>query len=487
MHYFARGAFISTARIIEKILAFLIIIIASRKLGSKNIGVFFYYFSLVSLFIPLMDMGFEKLLLQNWWTSSRSERNLLLGKLLSIKVLSGGIALVLLLIADYLINGNSANQMAVLAAFGAIFISEIGEMIRQPAHAENIASIDVLVPICSRLITFIIFLYFKESINFGYQLIYIYAVSNAIGTTISCLGLRGYRPKFSFKTSYKELWILAKSGIPFSFTHLFVMTSLYIDTVFIGYFKSMSDVGDYNAAYKVILAVAGLGGGVCYALFPMLSSNKDTRSRAKLFNQTLRLFIINFGTCMIGGIVLGAWIIEYLYKGKFAGAISVFQILCVLILFSSITNLAGQTLEAMGKQKIVMKINLIAALFNVIANLLLIPKFGIKGAAFTTITTECMILIIQMWYGKKYNVFHLEYCYLIRPLCFLVIIFFLYLSLPYIGEIGATYLGIASYKLWISLVCGVLYFVALFLGFKSFWLYGKFSKQGGYNENFDGK
>ena len=473
MHHFTRGAFISSARIAEKVFSFLIIVIASRKLSSENIGVFFYYFSLVSLFIPLMDMGFDKLLLQRWWKQNRDERNQLLGKLLCLKLVSGSLALGVVILTDVIINGSNSNQLAVIAAFAAIYISELGELIRQPAHAENIVTIDVVVPVFSRLLTLIIFLIIQSKINQGYQLLYIYAFSNLIGTLISCLGLRGYRPKWFKSTSRVELWRLVKAGVPFSLTHLFVMTSLYIDTVFIGYFKGMSEVGDYNAAYKIILAVAGVGGGVCYALFPMISKSEKIENRAKLFNQTLRVFIINFGTCMVGGIVLGSWIIEFLYQDKFPGAAVAFQILCVLILFSSITNLAGQTLEAIGKQKVVMKINLTAALFNVIANLLLIPKYGINAAAFTTIVTEGLILTTQIIYAKKTSAFGLDAKTIGKSLVFILIIVLLYLSLPWVGEELAGYLGVPDYKLLVAFFFGCTYFAVLLLSFRNFWLFDK--------------
>ncbi len=71
----------SASQLGEKVLSFVIIIIASRAFGSEGVGEFFYYFSLVSLFIPLMDMGFDKLLLQRWWDHQPDGRRVLLSHL----------------------------------------------------------------------------------------------------------------------------------------------------------------------------------------------------------------------------------------------------------------------------------------------------------------------------------------------------------------------------------------------------------------------
>ena len=74
MSVFKNGLFLSLAKFSEKIISFLIVVIASRYYGAEGIGEFFYYFSLVSLFIPLMDLGFEKLMMHEWYDTSKSEK-----------------------------------------------------------------------------------------------------------------------------------------------------------------------------------------------------------------------------------------------------------------------------------------------------------------------------------------------------------------------------------------------------------------------------
>ena len=87
MRLLLNSALLSFAQLSEKLLSFVVIIIASRYLDPEGVGEFFYYFSLVSLFIPLIDLGFDKLLLQKWFTQSEVERRESFTTMIVLKVI----------------------------------------------------------------------------------------------------------------------------------------------------------------------------------------------------------------------------------------------------------------------------------------------------------------------------------------------------------------------------------------------------------------
>ncbi|MHC4883912.1 MAG: oligosaccharide flippase family protein [Planctomycetota bacterium] len=399
MKLLASSILISGARLGEKVLSFVIIIIASRAFGSDGVGEFFFYFSLVCLFMPLMDMGFEKLLLQRWWTNDLAGRRQLLTRLLMIKLMSGALALGLAIAVDAVVRWGSANPLAVTAAFLAIYLTEMGELLRRPAHAEGQVRYDIAIPLLSRLLTLGGLLLYVGRIEHGYQIAYVYAAANGIGMLVSLLGMKGTRPTLAPGATRENLLELARAGIPFSLTHFFVMIALYVDSVMIGHFGTMDEVGAYNAAYRVILVLAALSGGACHTLFPRITKlradGEDERAAAT-FGSVFNAFLLAFGTCAIGGIIFGPRLMTALYGADFAASGLPFQLLSLIIILSAVTNLIGQTQEALGHQKKVMAVNLRSSLFNVMANLALIPVLGMVGAAITTICTEMIVLIYQL-------------------------------------------------------------------------------------------
>src|SRR5690606_3605955 len=105
----------------------------------------------------------------------------------------------------------------------------------------------------------------------------------------------------------------------------------------------------------------------------------------------------------IGGLVLAQPILLFLYKREiYLEATASFQLLLFLPLVIFISMIIGHALIAAGLQKQSMVGIVIGAVVNVILNLLLIPRFGIDGAAVATIAAELAVLLyIYPIYRKK--------------------------------------------------------------------------------------
>lgn len=393
MRLIKQGIGISASQLFEKIISFAIVIIASRHFGSEGVGEFFYYFSLVSLFIPLMDMGFDKLLLQRWYDRTDGERKQLISELVCLKFVSGILALALVLLVDRLWRAQS-NPQAVTACFVAIFAEQFGRFLRKPAHAEGRVWPDILIPILCRIVTVGLLVSLLKQIRQAYQIAYFYALANCLGAVISHVSLGTYHTlKLAFPAR-ANLWSLVRAGIPFSLSHLFVMLSLFADSVILGHY-SLEDVGLYNAAYRVILVAVGLSGGACYALFPQLArcrASNDTQQADRLLFSAIKLHLLLFGSIAMGGLVAGDKLMTALYGDAFMGSALPFRILCGIILVSSLNNVLGHSFEAKGKQTLAMTIALAAATFNVVTNLIFIPFYGMMAAAVTTVCTELIVL-----------------------------------------------------------------------------------------------
>ena len=96
------------------------------------------------------------------------------------------------------------------------------------------------------------------------------------------------------------------------------------------------------------------------------------------------------GAVVVFGMVyfLAPWIINVLSGNEFGKSVEVLRILLIAMLFAYAGHLVGFTLIAKGKQKAVLVVGIISLLVNVIGNLILIPSWGINGAAWITALTE---------------------------------------------------------------------------------------------------
>jgi O-antigen/teichoic acid export membrane protein len=166
--------------------------------------------------------------------------------------------------------------------------------------------------------------------------------------------------------------------------------------------KGTAVVGYYANAYKVVDAAGAVPSSFVLALFPLLARRAasdegpgaagDGVSRVyglatKLLVSTALAIAVPL-TYLAGDLVLWLWGPDFLPDSAIA--------LAILIWFLPLSFFNGLTqyvLIAIGRQSRITLAFAVAALFNVGANLLLIPRYGYVAAAAVTIVSEVVLLV----------------------------------------------------------------------------------------------
>ena len=90
-------------------------------------------------------------------------------------------------------------------------------------------------------------------------------------------------------------------------------------------------------------------------------------------------------------------IVTLIYGQKFAASANPLMILAAGLPFIILNRLNNYTLIAMGLQKWIFYIISSGAVFNVVANRLLMPKYSYVGASITTVITEGLVFFAGIW------------------------------------------------------------------------------------------
>ena len=199
--------------------------------------------------------------------------------------------------------------------------------------------------------------------------------------------------RFTFS---KTRWLdIVSQGWPVAMSGAFVFVYNYLDTILISISKGEEAVGLYGISYKIIGTIFILSTLINQAYLPSLitADKNDKEKLSTLFNRSLDSALFWSIPISIGGFIISRRLIDFVFGPAYAAGIPAFRILiwnCLIFFISSaMTNL----LFAVKRQKTVMKIFFIGAFVNTVANIFIIPKFGIEGAAFTTLLAEIAVLI----------------------------------------------------------------------------------------------
>jgi len=100
--------------------------------------------------------------------------------------------------------------------------------------------------------------------------------------------------------------------------------------------------------------------------------------------------------------ILAPFIVKLFFSEIYIEASGVLKILSFAIVPLGLNGLTGNTLNAIGLFKQNLYVTIIGLIFNVIMNIIFIPVFSIFAAAYISLLTEIIILLIDIFYIYKF-------------------------------------------------------------------------------------
>ncbi len=195
---------------------------------------------------------------------------------------------------------------------------------------------------------------------------------------------------------------------------VFVMLTTYgviilghTDTVLLTYFSGLAAVGLYNIALPTAKLLMYLANAIGYVIFPLTSElwtkkeyNRLREGMTLLYRYTIIVIIPLIAVIFL----FGEFLLKLFFKltpAEVSAVVYPLMILSIGMLFSSIHFITVNFFLGIGKPQLQTKIIYIAAGFNLIGDLLMIPPFGIIGAAATTTLSYIIMICIGLGEIKK--------------------------------------------------------------------------------------
>jgi O-antigen/teichoic acid export membrane protein len=185
-------------------------------------------------------------------------------------------------------------------------------------------------------------------------------------------GPRRYEPK---------LWVA--TSLPIFMVEAFYLLLTYVDILALEHFRNPDEVAAYYAAARILAIVAFVYFAIAGATTHKFTEYHVAGDREKLaafFANTVRwTFWPSLAAC--AGILAFGWPLLALFGEKFTAAYPVMFILAIGMLARAAIGPAERLLNMLGQQNICAAIYAGAFAVNLGGCLLLIPRFGIEGAA----------------------------------------------------------------------------------------------------------
>ncbi|MEK6825518.1 MAG: flippase [Nanoarchaeota archaeon] len=198
--------------------------------------------------------------------------------------------------------------------------------------------------------------------------------------------------------------------ISYSWPILFLSTVANIlywtDTFFLGIFKGVADVGYYNAAIPLALLLGFVPDLFMQLFFPLITrkySKKNHELISELSKQIGKwIFLLNVPLLLFMVVFPGA-IINLFFGADYLVAENALRLLAIGAFFLSMIAVSNNLLSMIGKSRLILVNTLLGFFANVILDIMLIPAYGLTGAAFATMLANMLIAALYFMQAKKYT------------------------------------------------------------------------------------
>ncbi|MFB6187851.1 MAG: flippase [Halobacteriaceae archaeon] len=208
------------------------------------------------------------------------------------------------------------------------------------------------------------------------------------------------------------------TGIAFAYGIAFVgvaasgainMIAKHSDLIILGIYKPSSLVGIYDVTFKMavflpLLFTPALG----YLFTPIMSrldANTELQRMDELYTVMTRWLVVAAFPIFALLFMFPGQSLGFFFGANYQGGQTALRILLIGFMIGLLPGMTGNFLTAVGETKLLMFISTGTMLLNVVVNIVLIPSYGIVGAAIATASARTFNIIFQYYFiYRKYSV-----------------------------------------------------------------------------------
>lgn len=193
---------------------------------------------------------------------------------------------------------------------------------------------------------------------------------------------------------------LFRESLPIGLMAAMVMLYFRLDNILIYKFVGSAALGLYAAGFRIVEPALMVPHAFSISLFTILSSRFEAGTPCRrivqsIFHAMWPAYVFILGA--VGVLVFGGQILLRHFGTAYLAAYPVLRVLAFVLLFRTVNITLTSVLNSEGKYAAVAKITATTLLANIVAALLLIPPFGIQGAAWAAFGTELWNMIAQIF------------------------------------------------------------------------------------------
>ncbi len=399
--YFQNMGWMFSARIFVLAVAFFVNAYMARYLGPSNYGLLNYVFSFVGLFAFMASLGIENIANREI-INDHTNKSKIIGTSFYLKLFGSFVAILSIFITGTLTTKDPL-LLSLIIMYSLSFIFSAFNIIEVYFQSQVLSKYPALVTIIAGIVSATLKI---VAMSLGLGIIWLTAIY-VLDSVIIAFGLiyffinKGHHIKewiFDKTTAIliiKDSWPLMLSGVAWSIY-------MKIDQIMIKNMIGNEQAGIYAVAAKLSEFWYFIPGTICASVFPAIV--RAQKISKELYEERLsKLYSLMFYLALVVAVlttIFASLIIFILFGHEYLSAAVALRIYIWAGIGVCLNSALIYYLISENQTKISAISSIFGAVINITLNFILIPKYGISGAAFASFISYILVSLSILSFKK---------------------------------------------------------------------------------------
>ena len=403
--------------------SFFVIFILTNHLGAESFGVYAYVIGLVSLFSFVASFGLDGVLVREFVSGNYKDSSLI-----------GS--------ACFLLGITSVFSFALILYVGYVYIQDVMVLSLIYVYALNVfaapfnvfyvffnAKMELAAISAIRILALMLIFGIKIIaiwLDLGIAQFVLIEVISLISMSVLSFFLfigKKYTPKF--EVCFKTVKLLFVNGLPLMISSGAIVIYAKVDLILIEALLDFQKVGVYSTAVRISEFWYVIPMTAATLLFPLILAAKKVSMESywadtKLSSEILIVICTFFSLALF---LLGPSLVQLAFSSEFQSSGDIVRILALCGPFVGLGYINGRYMVAENLLYLSMRRNIYGLILNILLNILLIPRYGMHGAAFSTLIAVMYTGFLCLMFSRNtLDIFRLQcqaLCVFARPRVFI--------------------------------------------------------------------
>nr|WP_276614098.1 flippase [Pectobacterium aquaticum] len=361
----------------------------ARYLGPNQYGELSFILAYLAFFQAVCTLGMDSLIVRDI-TKDKNSAGKTLGTAFILRVTVGIICWVLAISGMILLNGWKGQGVYITALAGATLVFQATDTVDLWFQSQSQNRRTVIV----KLSAYIIANGIKVILILSSASLLAFSGMIALETCVVSAGLiyayKKYPAPESWKRDKYRAQILLRESWPFIISGISIVLYMRIDQIMIKNYLGDAELGIYAAVLPLAVIWQFIPMTLSVSLAPMVAQSKLQGNDVfyKTLGYVFRVFAILGWFVCIPVAILSHLFVDILFGDVYIGGAAVLSIIVFTNLFINMGVAQSLWIVNEGKSKISLYKTIMGAITCIISNVVLIPLYGITGAAVSAVLSQ---------------------------------------------------------------------------------------------------